>query len=82
MYKVVIRPRARKQLKKLPPKQQIRIVKALEVLAEDPFVGKKLKGDHMGEYRWAVWPYRIIYMIEKKKVTVFVLAIGHRQGIY
>lgn len=82
MYKVVIERKAQKQLKKIPQEYQDRIIPALRYLAHDPFAGKKLRGSHKNEYALRVWPYRIIYTISQKTVTVFVLAIGHRQGVY
>lgn len=82
MYNVVIERKAQKQLKKIPQKFQDKIIPALRYLAHDPFAGKKLHGDRKNEYALRVWPYRIIYTIDKKIVTVFVLAIGHRQGVY
>ena len=44
--------------------------------------GKKLKGELAGQYSLAIKPYRIVYTVEKKVVTVTVLHIGHRQGVY
>jgi len=82
VYTVIVRPRARKQLKKIPRQYRTKITSALRYLAHDPFSGKRLTGEHKGEYALRVWPYRIIYIIEKKRVTVFVLAIGHRQAVY
>ncbi|MBP9850444.1 MAG: type II toxin-antitoxin system RelE/ParE family toxin, partial [Candidatus Peribacteraceae bacterium] len=35
-----------------------------------------------GKYTLRVWPYRIIYKFEKQQLTVYVLEIGHRQGVY
>jgi len=81
-YRVIIQPTAQKQLRKLPKNHRARIDRAFEFLREDPLAGKKLKGERRGEYALRVWPYRIIYTVHKKKVTVFGLAIGHRQGIY
>lgn len=33
-------------------------------------------------YRLEVWPYRIIYTIEDKKLLVIVVKIGQREGVY
>ena len=82
IYTVVIKRNAEKQLRKIPQKHRKKIIAGLRYLAHDPFSGKKLTGEHQGEYTLRVWPYRIIYKVEKKKVTVFVLAIGHPQGVY
>jgi len=82
MYRLIIQPRARKQFQKLPKAQQEKIGKVFNFIKADPFSGKKLRGEHKEEYVMRAWPYRIIYTIKKKKVTVYVLAIGHRQSIY
>lgn len=55
---------------------------ALQGLRADPFYGKKLHGDWLGHYTVRVWPYRIVYTIEKAVVTVSVVAIAHRKDAY
>ncbi len=82
MFAVIIQPSARKSLRRLPRKQQEKIRSEIDVLAGNPFAGKKLEGVYEGKYTWRVWPYRIIYIIEKKIITVTILEIGHRQGVY
>jgi len=59
-----------------------KIGEEIDKLSFNPFIGKKLEGDLQGRYAIRVWPYRILYRIERKIVTVFILDIGHRQGIY
>jgi mRNA interferase RelE/StbE len=82
MYKLIIKPKAEKQLRKLPHKDQSRIGAVLDHLMLDPFFGKKLDGHLDGYYAAKVWPYRIVYIIEKKIVTVTVVTIGHRKDVY
>lgn len=81
-YKVITLSRAKKQLSKLPPKEQQRVVQVLTSLETDPFRGKQLHGDYEGAWAIRAWPYRIIYTIEKALVTVTVLKIGHRKDVY
>lgn len=81
-YHIVITKRAAKGLKKLPKNMRRRIDDAIDVLRENPFAGKKLQGEHEGAWSLRVWPYRIIYVIHQEIVTVTVLRIGHRQGVY
>ncbi len=69
-------------MEKFPPKDQKRLTEAIISLRDDPFRGKKLLGEYDGKWVIRVWPYRIIYEIEKKTVTVFVENVGHRQGVY
>ncbi len=82
MYVVVLKRKAEKQYKMLALKDRKRVLSALQHLRENPWTGKKLEGDLLGKWSLRVWPYRIIYVVEKEKITVTVLAIGHRQGVY
>ena len=59
-----------------------RINAAIDMLRENPFAGKKLQGEHEGTWSLRVWPYRIIYVIQRDIITVTVLRVGHRQGVY
>ena len=81
-YKVIVLKHAEKERCKLPPRDQERVLLALISLETDPFRGKQLHGDYEGAWAIRVWPYRIIYTIDRKIVTVTVLKIGHRQGVY
>ncbi|MEK7218735.1 MAG: type II toxin-antitoxin system RelE/ParE family toxin, partial [Patescibacteria group bacterium] len=71
-----------KEAQQLTKKDRKRIAEAIRSLRSNPFQGKKLQGEHEGEWSIRVWPYRIIYTIEKAIVTVIVLRIGHRREVY
>jgi mRNA interferase RelE/StbE len=75
-------PRAQKRFKKIPAKDQIKIIRAIEFLAYEPFLCKKLQGSLGGRYSLRVWPYRVIYLVEKERLLVLIVDVGHRQGIY
>ena len=54
-------------------------------LRENPFWGrniKKLKGEFEGIYRYRIGDFRILYMIDKKRVIVFMLNIIDRKDSY
>lgn len=78
--KLVYKPQAVKQLKKLPRREAKKIIKKLEHLSQDPTVGKPLKGEFEGLRSLRAWPYRIIYQLGKRQITIF--SIAHRQGVY
>lgn len=82
MYKIIIQPNAEKKLTKLPKYWQLKIGRAINLLATDPFIGKKLHGDHRGSWALRAWPYRIIYTIGTHRIIVHVLDLGHRKDIY
>jgi mRNA interferase RelE/StbE len=82
MFQVLLTRRAKKDYDALPSREQKRIFEALHGLEEDPYLGKKFEGDLKGHWSLRVWPYRIIYVVEKKIVTVTVVTIGQRKDVY
>lgn len=82
MYRVEVKKGAEKEIRALPRKEQQRVVAAFDVLQKNPFVGKKLEGKYEGAWSLRIGPYRIIYTVDRKIVTVTVLRVGHRQGVY
>ena len=79
--KLYLTPSAEKHYKKLPIRFKNRVKKKLLFLEENPYSGKKLVGEFKGNYSLRVWPYRIIYLIQRKK-EIWVISILHRQGVY
>jgi mRNA-degrading endonuclease RelE of RelBE toxin-antitoxin system len=57
-------------------------VAVLPIIADNPFIGKKLDGKLTGLYSYQVWPYRIIYKIYKHILLIVVIRISHRQRAY
>ncbi len=81
-YQIIFKPSAKKELNKLPEKDQFRVLALIPDLAENPFIGKKLSGKYAGSYSVRVWPYRIIYEISHHLITVIIVRIGHRKEVY
>lgn len=81
-YTVFVERFAQKQIMKLDKKAVLLIKTAITGLAENPrpqgYI--KLKGEEA--YRIRVGNYRIIYEIDDGKITVTVVAVGHRKDIY
>ena len=82
MFAVVLKKKAEKQYNGLPEKDREKVLATLQGLRENPWQGKKLQGELSGLFSLRVWPYRIIYTIEKQIVTVTVVAIGQRKDVY
>lgn len=74
------KPSAVKQLTKLPRNEKKKIIKKLELLAENPLAGKGLKGELEGLRSLRAWPYRIIYEIKDR--SLIILSVTHRQSAY
>ncbi|MBP7785674.1 type II toxin-antitoxin system RelE/ParE family toxin [Patescibacteria group bacterium] len=80
--KVFLTPSALKQYNLLPENFKLRVRNKLLYLENNPYEGKKLSG-RLSEIRsLRVWPYRILYYIDKKSNKIFVVTIAHRQGVY
>ena len=82
MYELMYSASALKQLEKLDKPIKERILITLERLRIRPESCdiKKLVG--MSGFRLRVGDYRVIFDIEKEKVLIFILQIGHRKNIY
>ena len=81
-FKISVANSVKKALKKVPLPWQERISKAIDALEEDPLIGEKMWGDLLGKRKLKIWPYRIVYMVDKGEKIVRIIKIGHRQGIY
>ncbi len=82
MYHLVIDRYAQKQLGKIPPPHFNRIIKAINDLAKDPRPNGYRKLTGRSGYRIRIGDYRVVYNVEDKILTVFVIDIGHRKNIY
>ncbi len=85
-WKVEFDDRALKELRKLDPPVQNRILLFLReriATAEDPKrFGKPLTRGQPILWRYRIGPYRLICRIEQDRLVVLVLAAGHRREIY
>lgn len=72
-----------KQLRKIDPPSQARILKAAKVLATNPIppAAKRLVGyDHL--WRVRLGDYRIVYTFDDVQLIVLVVQLGHRRDVY
>ena len=85
IWKVKISDTALKQLKKLDNKSGKTIIDYLETRIEtdkDPCrFGGALRHSLAGLWKYRIGEYRVICKIQKKKVLVLVLRVGHRKDI-
>lgn len=82
MFKIIWESKARAELAELP--YPLKILDKVDLyLAQAPTeLGKPLKGEYKGLYRYRFGNYRIIYKISIEQATVTVVKIGHRSNIY
>ncbi len=82
MYRIIISPRAKKQLKPIRKIYQQAINEALEEITYYPLAGKPLTRELTGKYSYKIGTYRIIYKVSKRDQKIYVLSAGHRATIY
>ena len=56
---------AKREYKRLPEYEKVKVKKKLTSLENNPYSGKKLSGELGGYYALRAWPYRILYEINK-----------------
>ena len=73
-YEIRITRRAEKDIGKLTPKLKRKLHEVLtEVIAQEPFQGKKLVGDLAGSYSYRLtYKDRIVYSVDAKAKIVFI----------
>lgn len=84
-YELILERKARKALARLPQRMYDRVMEGVYTLAEDPYPRNSRKLQNTENRRLRVGDYRVIYFVEEaddESGTVYVLDVGHRQGIY
>lgn len=80
-HRLVYTRRAERDIKILESDTKDRIDKALLRYSEEPLkYAEKLSDPILGEYRFRIGDYRVIFDIEGNEIVV--LRVGHRREIY
>ncbi len=84
MYQIVVKPSAKRELKKLIPRTLALIADKIESLAMNPRPDgcKKLVSNREELWRVKVGEYRILYAIDDEIRIVDIHHVGHRREIY
>ncbi len=81
-FKVIFKQSVAKDLRQIPKKDVVRILKRIEGLKSEPRPPgvEKLSGQE--KYRIRQGVYRILYEIRNDELIVVVVKIGHRSNVY
>ena len=84
VYKVVYVDQVEEDLKKLDKSIAKKIlIRIKHYLASSPKeLGKPLKGEFQGYWRYRWGDYRVIYKIAEREILIIVLRISHRKEVY
>jgi len=79
-FRLEFAPRFGRRLRDLDQQTQVRILREVQILGENPYAGKVLKGRWEGTYSLRIGDYRVIYMISKDMVNL--LTVRPRKTVY
>jgi mRNA interferase RelE/StbE len=81
-YSILLKKSAARELEAIPKRDLERIVERIRLLSLDPRPpgSEKLSGQE--RYRVRQGNYRIVYSVQDKELTVWVVKIGHRREVY
>lgn len=77
-YFVYISKSIRKSLLRVPSPWLQRVESVIDTLCYDPWIGEKMSGKLSNCRKIRVWPYRIIYKLDKENRKVEIVEVGHR----
>ncbi len=81
-YTVRLKPRAERDLDRLPLHAARRIWQKLLTLEEDPRPHGAIKLEGSEGYRIRIGDYRIVYTVDDRKSIVDVVRVAHRREVY
>ena len=81
-YSVRIKGSAAKELERIPSQVRLRLIAAIDRLAEHPLAGAPLKGALRGLRRQRVGDYRVVYELMDAELVVLVVRVAHRREAY
>jgi len=84
VYKVVYLDSVEEDLKKLDKPTVKKILNRIETyLAQNPKeLGKPLKGEFQGYWRYRWGDYRVIYKIAEREILIIILRISNIKDVY
>ena len=81
-YKIYFRGSVKKDFRTVPKQDLRKILSRIEALVKDPRPPGHEKLSGQEKYRVRQGYYRIIYSIQDKELTVWVVKVGHRKDVY
>jgi len=81
-YRILVRPSAYRELKKIPKADLVSITRKIDSLSQNPRPqgSEKLSGKEL--YRIRQGDYRILFSISDRELKIRIEKIGHRKEIY
>ena len=81
-YKIFFKKSVWKDFQSIPDKDLKKILNRIESLSSNPRLSRSQKLSGQERYRLRQGQYRIVFSIQDKELTVWVVKVGHRREIY
>lgn len=81
-YRLVYSRTSRDLIRNIHPELKAIVRVRIQVLIENPYVGKRLEKELSGYFSLRVKRFRILYKIREHHQTVEIHYLGHRKDIY
>lgn len=81
-YRIYFKASVEKDFRTIPKKDLKKILSGIEELASEPRPPGHEKLTGQEKYRIRQGTYRIIYSIQDKELTIWVVKVGHRKDVY
>ena len=81
-YEIYFKQSVEKDFRTIPKEDLRKIIHRIEALSKDPRPPGHEKLTGQERYRVRQGLYRIIYSIQDKELTIWVVKVGHRKDVY
>ena len=81
-FSIRIKGRAARELRRVAKPERIRLVTAIDRLADTPHLGSTLKGDLRELHRLLTGENRIVYEVRDDELVELVVRAAHRRNAY
>ena len=81
-YAVFLKPRAERDLDRLPVAVARRIWQRLVTLGADPRPSAATKLEGSDAYRLRIGDYRAVYLVDDRQRKVEIIRVAHRREVY
>jgi len=81
-YEIYFKESVEKDFRTIPGKDLKKIIRRIEELSKDPRPPGHEKLTGQERYRVRQGLYRVIYSVQDKELTIWIVKVGHRKDVY
>jgi mRNA interferase RelE/StbE len=82
LYSIRFKSSVKKDLRSIQKQDVLRILKAIEGLAEDPRPSNAKPLTGRDAWRLRIGQYRAVYTIHEEEILIEIIKVGHRKNVY